>query len=550
MTAVPHLRPSALLTHPLFLVAVLLLPVVVFMPPLPIDETRYLAVAWEMRQTGEFLVPHVNGQWYSDKPPLLFWLLNLGWLVTGVHGWTGRVLALTYTLLVAGMLRVLARRLGVSDSGARAAQWVFLGSICLGFYAVGIMFDVLLTMCVMLALLGITDLEADRRRGILITGAAIGLGILAKGPVVLLDVAFVALSAPWWGDTAKTARGRYFGRLALALLLGIALGLAWAVPAALHGGPDYAHAIFLHQTVDRMSQSFAHQRPLYWYFWVLPLMVLPWWLVLRGRPSSLRTLRGERVVRFALVWFVPTFLVFSLISGKQPHYLLPSLPALALLAGAALGRDLLHVRTGLFGLLVVLLGLAGAWLPHYAIDAPRLIVAVDVWPAWGIGIAVIGAILFVGRDRWQSPAVPALGMLGVVLMAWGAWIQGPGERYDTADVAAQVRAAQDRGQPIVHLGWHHAVYEFAGRLTQPLPVIPLGELTAWAQQHPDGLVMSFYRRYRFRATPEYSAGFRGGEVGIWKVREALAAGIDPKNATGRSDGDFTPAEPEQDTDPD
>ena len=52
-------------------------------PPLPVDETRYLAVAWEMWRDGNFLVPHLNGEAYSHKPPLLFWLINLGWGYSG-----------------------------------------------------------------------------------------------------------------------------------------------------------------------------------------------------------------------------------------------------------------------------------------------------------------------------------------------------------------------------------------------------------------------------------------------------------------------------------
>jgi 4-amino-4-deoxy-L-arabinose transferase-like glycosyltransferase len=60
-------------------------------PAWPIDETRYLAVAWEMWNHGEFLVPHLNGAPYSDKPPLLFWLIEAGWRVFGVHEWWGRV---------------------------------------------------------------------------------------------------------------------------------------------------------------------------------------------------------------------------------------------------------------------------------------------------------------------------------------------------------------------------------------------------------------------------------------------------------------------------
>ena len=52
-------------------------------PLLPVDETRYLAVAWEMWLGGDYLVPHLNGETYSHKPPLLFWLINLGWGVFG-----------------------------------------------------------------------------------------------------------------------------------------------------------------------------------------------------------------------------------------------------------------------------------------------------------------------------------------------------------------------------------------------------------------------------------------------------------------------------------
>ena len=62
-------------------------------PLTPVDETRYLAVAWEMWVSGDALVPHLNGEPYSHKPPLLFWLINLGWAVAGVSEWWARLVA-------------------------------------------------------------------------------------------------------------------------------------------------------------------------------------------------------------------------------------------------------------------------------------------------------------------------------------------------------------------------------------------------------------------------------------------------------------------------
>src|ERR1017187_9525861 len=52
---------------------------------LPLDETRYVTVAWNMWLNGNWLVPMLNGQAYSHKPPLLFWLINAGWHLFGVR---------------------------------------------------------------------------------------------------------------------------------------------------------------------------------------------------------------------------------------------------------------------------------------------------------------------------------------------------------------------------------------------------------------------------------------------------------------------------------
>ncbi|MGB5259570.1 MAG: glycosyltransferase family 39 protein, partial [Gammaproteobacteria bacterium] len=68
-------------------------------PLVPVDELRYIAVAWEMWQRGEFLVPILNGEPYSHKPPLFFWLIHAGWWLFGVNEWTARLLAPLLTLL-------------------------------------------------------------------------------------------------------------------------------------------------------------------------------------------------------------------------------------------------------------------------------------------------------------------------------------------------------------------------------------------------------------------------------------------------------------------
>src|SRR3546814_18440277 len=82
--------------------------------PMPLYSTRTLAVAWEMWSQGHVLVPHINGLPYSEKAPLLFWLIQAGWFVFGVSDIWPRVTE----VLVGGeqLVRVspLARRVCLS----------------------------------------------------------------------------------------------------------------------------------------------------------------------------------------------------------------------------------------------------------------------------------------------------------------------------------------------------------------------------------------------------------------------------------------------------
>lgn len=523
-------RPA--LDSPWPVALLLLAPVVFLLPPLPIDETRYLAVAWEMRGSGDFLVPHLNGSIYTQKPPVLFWLINLGWTATGVHAWTARAVTLVCSFASLVLVHRLALRLTGSEASARLAPWFLLGTLYFAAFANAIMFDVPLATCVLVAVLGICDLADGRtRRGVVVTGLAIGAGILVKGPVMLLDIAFVALTAPWWHPSRLAGRRRrFFGATLLALLIGLVVVMAWALPAAWYGGADYAHAIFLRQTLDRIegaANTGAHARPVWWYLLVILPLVLPWPLALKASWARLRALRAEPAVRLALGWFVPTFIVFSLMSGKQAHYLLPLFPALALLLAATVARGALAVRSAPFAVLLLALGLLLVAVPWLAPHHLHGNAAVALWV--GVVIALLGLALLLLDRRRAHPAGAAIATLLLVLLVKFAVSHGPEARYDVQPIAAEIRAAQDRGQPVASLGKHHGVYEFAGRLTEPVPILHgEAEILAWAREHPDGLLAGFSGNYRVRAAPVFTQPFRGGTADLWRARDALESGIAPE----------------------
>ena len=539
---------------------VLLLPVALFLPAMPIDETRYLSVAWEMRLHGDFLSLHLNGEPYSDKGPLLFWLINIAWGFAGPCVWIVRVGVLVVSLASLLLFERLVRRLGGdTDDGnsllARRATLIFAGIVYIALFSSAIMFDVLLTACVLLALHGVLDL--DQRswwRGVATFAVGLGLGLLVKGPVVLLDAGMVALLAPWWSATARDEKAKWYGCVALGMLGGVAIALVWALAA--YGPQEFWDAIVVRQTVGRVAKSFAHQRPPWWYLMVLPLMLLPWTLALRAPWRVWRhSLQApSRTLRFAAVWFVPTFIAFCLVSGKQPHYLLPLLPALALYMAQVLGTDGAYLRNRWFAALLVIAGVGLATLPYLAAYANEIAwlqrmvkagtltesslrVFAGIWPLWGLLAIALGVWLLRKRDGdlvelTLSSAVVAL--IGMLVLA-----QGVGPYVDVTAAAARIKDFQTRGQPIAHLAWHHGLYEFSGRLTEPLEKVNYADLRAWCEAHPQGEIVTFDTKYPITATPDVEMPYRFGRIRFWRAADILT--MPPPGAPPKADDeDDTP----------
>ncbi|HEY8010751.1 MAG TPA: glycosyltransferase family 39 protein [Rudaea sp.] len=532
----------------------LLLPVALFLPAVPIDETRYLSVAWEMRYTGNFLLLHLNGAPYSDKGPLLFWLINLAWTVAGLQVWIVRLGMLGTSLASLFLFDRLARRLNGDVGFATRATTILAGTAFFALFANLIMFDMLLTACVLLALHGVLDLDARRwLRGTLIFALGLGLGLLNKGPVMLLDACLVALLAPWWSATARQYPSRWYACLLLGVLGSAVIGLAYMLVA---GGWGYVNDVLFRQTAARMTKSFAHARPIWWYLMVLPFLILPWIVSLRAPWRAWRnSLTASKAARFGIAWFLPAFLVFCKLSGKQPHYLLPLLPGLALYFAHVLGDDAARVRGRLFGLLLVLLGLFLAVAPYLAEHAETLVwfnklatsgsfspterqVIGGIWPLWGALLALLGVFLLAHPRAHAQLRSLSLSAVAAITLGMLTLVQAVGPTFDVSATAARIRAAQESGKPIVHLGWHHGLFEFPGRLTKPLEKVDFANLYTWCAAHPDGEIVTFYTKYPIAVKPMIEIPYRLGHILIWRAAD-LCAG--PRTtAPGKPDEDETP----------
>ena len=493
-------------------------------PLLPVDETRYVSVAWEMWLRGDFLVPYKNGALYVDKPPLLMWLMHAGWAMFGVNEWWPRLVPTLSAM--AGLLltaRLAAQLWPQQPKAARLAPWLLASALLWQAFTGAVMFDTLLAVFSLLCLNTLVAPPFGRGRWAWFA-LGIGGGLLTKGPVTLLHTLPAALLAPWWraGGHETGPWRRWYGGLLSGVLGGIGIGLLWFLPALREAGMGYGAAIGLHQTTDRLVHSYSHRRAWWWYLQLLPALALPWtlWPPLYRGLARLRA-AGDAGVRFCLAATLPALLIFCVISGKQVHYLLPLLaPAAALAARALAGLETPTTRlSGLpLALLLAACGLAVLALPH--VQGPHA-------PDWTrqIPLPVPGALLLaaalLGWPRRRDPVAASYGTGLVFALAFGVVYAGSMQalapHYRLTAFAQQIAAVQARGAPVAHVGNYHAQFQFLGRLQQPLSVLHDEQLPAWIAAHPDGYVVYPCKRWQPAPTGVYGQPYRGGGLRLWPV---------------------------------
>lgn len=511
------MRLASIASVAVLFVAVIILGVVL-RPLFPIDETRYVSVAWEMYLSADYFVPTKNGELYGHKPPLLFWLINLAWFVTGVEELSARLVAPAFAVFNIYLTYRLGRHLfpDRTDVAIRAA--IILPSlIAYTIYTSLTMFDALLTTASLIGLIGIWQgVRQGTLRAWFLVGVALGVGVLAKGPVILFHIAPALIAFPLWSKNARPEGGLLFRGMGIALAVGLAIILCWLLPAIILGGDAYRHEILWKQSAGRVSNVFDHARPFWFFLMLVPVYLFPWgfnlnfWKGLRGAGREM----GDR---FLLVAGLSALLLFSLIGSKQAHYLVPEMPILALLVASALGRV--------------------TWRRALDWSAP-LIAGGALVLAVLLGLGVVDSVEFT-----TAPGTLALALVALALVAFGGWVVGsaqaatvwslaliavvnvgisttptlPQYRMDTFIAAFEGRP----GHQIAYFGdKYHAEFNFLARFDTPV-YLPddQADILAWAASQSDGLVVARENAVAFDPEPRQVILYRGEVYGIWHTTD-------------------------------
>ena len=468
-----------------------------FRPILPIDETRYLSVAWEMKWRGDFLVSHMSGETYSHKPPLLFWLINAVWAIFGESEILGRLVAPGAGLVSLFLLRKVARGFWPDDKVAAQLSPIILAATFLWtLFLPMTMFDTLVTMSMLIAVLGMQSVTPDKRAaGWMLTGLGIGLGLLAKGPVILLFVLPGSIAIAWWRFASVASEhktrfkvGWFVGTL-VSVALGAAIVLAWAIPSAIVGGSEYASDLFLGQTAGRMVKSFAHKRPIYWFLPFVPICLLPW-IAYRPAWQAISLWKTDRAAKLLLMWSVCTFSMFSLISGKQLHYILPLASLAALLIARGLSqqssseiRRVVILPVALGCVASIALPLLFNHVPYFSKQGLSGLIA--DWTGFGFAALGVAAMLYPARNLiQQSTVVATTGILWSCL-----FLAGTQQYWRGCDLTELAKDLANKKQPIAWFGDNQAQLNFLGRIQSVDRVEDQERLTEWLGTKANGLVV-------------------------------------------------------------
>jgi 4-amino-4-deoxy-L-arabinose transferase-like glycosyltransferase len=489
-----------------------------------VDETEplFAEAARQMYETGDWITPYFNDVTRFDKPPLVYWLMAVGFHLFGVNEWTVRLPSALSAAGLVGLGFWTLRRFGFSrpelatayaaaptpdrsGSLSRLSQRSLIATAVIGSALIALnpetivwgrigVSDMLLTSCIGSALFafflgyGQPSFPQRQRNWYLASYALMALAVLTKGPVgvglpgLIIAGFWIYLEGPIQGIRAALQEMH----VVKGSLLFLVMTVPWFVLVTVANGQAYIDSFFGYHNFERFTDVVnGHSAPWYFYFLVVTVGFLPWspvipWAIARLKPLGITYWRSQprqgQLGLFALIWFVVIFVFFTVAVTKLPSYVLPLMPAAAVLVSLAWSDRLcpapgqarpslgFRISLGLSLLFLGILAFATFYSPNWMGDDPAMPDLPDQVRASGIMLraAIIWTLALVAgialvvtqRGRW---------LWSVKLIAFAAFVlMSLLPAYQLADqirqqplrsIAALTLAVQQPGEPIYMVGF-------------------------------------------------------------------------------------------------
>ena len=413
------------------------------------DEAFYAESAREMVELGDWLTPHFNYIYRFEKPILYYWMVASAYVVAGVSEAAARFpsalagLGLTLLTFSAGRrwfdapTALLAGLVTATSFGYVAMARQALPDLTLAFFVT------LATWAALVAWIPPGNGDVEDRDPAIRTGwvvfAALGVAgaFLTKGPIGLALPALVVgpliVWNRWIHGTPLEVR---MSDLALATGLFVVIATPWYLAMTFEHGLAYLDRFFIAENLDRFATArYNAPRPVWYYLPIVVGGLLPWspfmllWgpMVRRAAADGL----GRATTGLVLSWWAVAPLAFYTFSvGKQPRYILPILPPLALLlAHAVRGQIAAHRASGVFNVAVGIAGISLAIMGTLLFRTQTLLVEWSVVWVGAAAAAIVAsgcAVLACIRRPERVPAALVASSVVIALTAHSIVLASPG----------------------------------------------------------------------------------------------------------------------------
>jgi len=406
------------------------------------DEPRYAQVAREMLARNDFVTPILYGQPWLEKPALYYWRAMFSFREFGIHDWSARLpsASFAFTLIVLIYLHMRRFRPGGQLDAA------IITASCAGIiaFARGASTDMQLAAPFCIGMLGwYAWYETESKFWLFDLYFFVGAATLAKGPIApfmafAIILSFAALRREW----SILRRSIWIP----GIILYLAMVLPWFI-AVQRRNPVFLRVFFLQHNLERFATDlYKHEQGAWYYVPVMLLGLTPWAVIAvaalidgvresfaewRARRVKIRYIgfsrTGDAFPEFLVLWALFPVVFFSFSKSKLPGYVLPSIPALTILAGDYLNRKraeglrpwLLVCHASLTGVLTAVVLLLPRYLQHPGVLPPRNALIAAGMTGFGAALLILVAVTRFGLQRLRIATLLPVIMLLFFLLGVG-----------------------------------------------------------------------------------------------------------------------------------
>lgn len=332
------------------------------------DEGRYAEIAREMAASGDWVTPRLNGIKYFYKPPLQYWATAAAFEAFGENEWSARLWCALTGFLGLLVIYLTGKHLfghsaGILAAAALASSLFYLALGHLNTLDMGVSFFLTFALCAFLRAQASPVASPVERRWMLAAWLAMAGAVLSKG---LIGLVFPAATLVLYSILRRDAAIWRRLHIGWGLALFLATAAPWFVAVSL-ANPEFPRFFFIHEHFERFLTTTHRRYQPWWYFGpVLAVALLPWsTLALAALTRNYRSAARDFDPRlFLALWAIMIFAFFSASGSKLPSYVLPILPALALLCGDYCSRADSRSLTPHLWIVLALAALGLALLPQ------------------------------------------------------------------------------------------------------------------------------------------------------------------------------------------